>query len=54
MSKIQSGLLLAFFIAIVVVAVDVLYFKHHAAERLMANIGIVLIIGAFYLRFFKH
>jgi uncharacterized membrane protein len=53
MSKIQSGLLLAFFIAIVVVAIDLHFFKHHAAERLMANIGIVLVIGAFYLRYFK-
>jgi len=54
MSKIQSGLLLALIIATVVVAVDLLFFKHHIAERLMVNIGIVLIIGAFYLRFFKR
>jgi preprotein translocase subunit SecE len=35
----------------VVVGVDVLFFKHHFWERLMANIGIVLVFVAFYLRF---
>jgi hypothetical protein len=54
MSKLQHGILLATVIAATVVVVDVLFFKHHAAERLMANIGIVLIIGAFYLRLFKR
>jgi hypothetical protein len=54
MSKLQNGILLATVIAVTVVVVDVLFFNHHAAERLMANIGIVLVIGAFYLRFFKR
>lgn len=35
----------------VVVGVDVLFFRHHVWERLMVNIGIVLVFGAFYLRF---
>ena len=38
----------------VVVAVDVLFFRHHLWERLMVNIGIVLIFGAFFLRFLKR
>lgn len=38
----------------VVVAVDVLFFRNHFWERLMANIGIVLVFGAFALRFFKR
>jgi len=38
----------------VVVAVDVLFFRHHLRERLLVNIGIVLVFGAFYLRFLKH
>lgn len=38
-------------IVIVIVAVDVLFFKHLFWERLMANVGIVLVAGAFYLRF---
>jgi hypothetical protein len=38
----------------VVVGVDVLVFRHHFVARLIANIGIVLLFGAFYLRFLKH
>jgi hypothetical protein len=38
----------------VIVTVDVLIFRHHFWERLMANTGIVLVFAAFYLRFFKH
>ncbi len=38
----------------VVVAVDVLFFRHQLWERLLVNIGIVLVFGAFYLRFLKH
>ncbi len=34
-----------------VVAVDVLFFRHHFWERLAANVGIVLAFAAFYLRF---
>jgi uncharacterized membrane protein len=37
----------------VVVGVDVLFFRHHFWERLVANIGIVLVFTAFYLRFLK-
>ena len=35
----------------VVVGVDVLFFRHHFWERLLANVGIVLVFAAFYLRF---
>lgn len=38
----------------VVVSVDVMFFRHLFFERLMVNIGIVLIFGAFYLRFLNH
>jgi hypothetical protein len=37
----------------VVVSVDLLFFKHQFWERLIANIGIVLVFAAFYLRFLK-
>lgn len=37
----------------VVVSVDVLFFKNRFWERLIANIGIVLVFVAFYLRFLK-
>lgn len=36
----------------VVVAVDVLFFRDHVWLRLAANVGIVLLFGAFYIRFF--
>lgn len=39
---------------IVVVGVDVLFFRDHFWERLMANVGTVLVFGAFYFRFLKH
>ena len=35
----------------VVVGVDILFFKDRFWERLMVNIGLVLVFGAFYLRF---
>jgi hypothetical protein len=37
-----------------VVSVDVLFFRNRFWERLMANVGIVLVFGAFYLRFLKR
>jgi hypothetical protein len=38
----------------VVVGVDVLFFRHHVLERLMVNVGIVLVFAAFYLTFLKR
>jgi hypothetical protein len=38
----------------VVVGVDVLFFRHHFWERLLVNIGIVLVFAVFYVRFLKH
>jgi cytochrome c oxidase subunit IV len=38
----------------VVVGVDVLVFKHRFWERLIVNVGIVLVFAAFYLRFLKR
>ena len=38
----------------VVVTVDVLFFKHHFWERLIVNVGIVLVFAAFGLRFLKR
>ena len=35
----------------VVVGGDVLFFRHQFWERLIANVGIVLVFAAFYLRF---
>ena len=38
----------------VVISVDVLFFRHQFWERLIANLGIVLVFAAFYLRFLKR
>jgi type IV secretory pathway VirB2 component (pilin) len=40
--------------AAIVVGVDLLFFRDRFRERLMANVGIVLVFGAFYLRFLKR
>ncbi len=38
----------------VVVSVDLLFFKNRFWERLIVNIGIVVVFAAFYLRFLKN
>jgi hypothetical protein len=38
-------------LVVVVVGVDVLFFRHHVWARLIANVGIVLVFAAFFLRF---
>lgn len=37
----------------VIVSVDILFFRHRFLERLIVNIGIVLVFAVFYLRFLK-
>jgi hypothetical protein len=41
-------------LVVVVVGVDVLFFRHHFWERLLVNVGIVLVFGAVYLRFLRR
>lgn len=38
----------------VIVGVDVLFFRSQLWLRLIANVGVVLVFGAFGLRFLKH
>jgi hypothetical protein len=38
----------------VVVGVDILFFRHHFWDRLIVNVGIVLVFVAFYFRFLKR
>jgi uncharacterized membrane protein len=38
----------------VVVGVDLLFFKNRFWERLIVNVGIVLVFATFYLRFLKN
>ncbi len=40
--------------ATVIVAVDLLFFKGRFWQRLMVNVGIVLVFVAFYFRFLKR
>ena len=54
MGRSVTGLLYALAMVAVVVVVDVFFFRHHVWLRLMVNIGIVLVFGAFYLRFLRH
>jgi hypothetical protein len=51
----QSGVALYVLALItVVVSVDILFFRNHFWERLIVNVGIVLVFGAFYFRFLKR
>ena len=54
MGRQAAAVLYALTMVVVVVGVDVLFFRHQFWERLMVNVGIVLVFGAFYLRFLKH
>jgi hypothetical protein len=38
----------------VIVGVDVLFFRNRFWQRLMVNVGIVLVFVSFYLRFLKR
>ena len=37
----------------VIVGVDILFFRNRFWERLLVNVGIVMVFAAFYLRFLK-
>lgn len=39
---------------VVIVGADVLVFRHQFWPRLLANVGIVLLFGACYLRFVRR
>jgi hypothetical protein len=41
-------------IVAMVVGVDFLFFRNHIWERLMANVGIILVFAAFYFRFLRR
>ena len=41
-------------LVVVVVGVDVLFFRNRFGLRLMVNVGIVLVFVAFYLRFLNR
>jgi hypothetical protein len=53
MTRNMSVVLYIVVLIAVVVSVDLLFFRNRFWERLMVNIGIVLVFIAFYLRFLK-
>lgn len=54
MSKTIINIIYVLAMITTVVTVDILFFRDHFWERLMSNIGIILIYVAFYLAFFRH
>jgi hypothetical protein len=54
MDKQIAGALYAVLMATVIVAVDLALFRNRLWERLIVNVGIVLVFAAFYLRFFRR
>ena len=54
MGRSAAAVLYALAMVAVVVGVDVLFFRHHFWERLIVNIGIVLVFAGFYWRFLRR
>ena len=46
-------MLLGLLMVVLIVGVDLLFFRDHFWPRLMMNAGLVLIFGAVYLRFLR-
>lgn len=53
MGRQATHALYALLMVAVIVAIDFSFFRHLFWERLAANVGIVLVFGAFYFRFLK-
>ena len=51
-SPLHLAALLGAGLGITIVAVDIVFFRHRLGERLAANVGLALVFGAFYFRFF--
>ena len=50
----MARLLYALAMIALVVGVDLLFFRDHAWERLLVNLGIVLVFAAFFFRFMQR
>ena len=53
MTKGVPSLLLGLLMVVLIVGVDLLFFRDHFWPRLMMNAGLVLVFGALYLRFLR-
>lgn len=51
-----NALSITYFVAmaVTIVCVDILFFRHRFWPRLLANLGIVLVYAAFYLALLRH
>jgi hypothetical protein len=54
MGSLTTTVLYIVLLVATIVAVDFLFFRNQFCQRLMVNIGIVLIFSAFYFRFLKR
>jgi hypothetical protein len=54
MGRQTTKVLYVVLMAAVVIAVDILFFRGRFWERLIVNIGVVMVFAAFYLRFLKR
>ena len=54
MGRLAAIVLYVIALVAVVVGVDVLFFRNQFWERLIVNVGIVLVFAAFYFRFLKR
>ena len=54
MGDLAAVVLYVLALVVIVVGMDVLFFRNRFWERLTANIGIVLVFWAFYLIFLKE
>jgi len=54
MTRNMSVVLYIVMLITAVVSIDLLFFKNRFWERLIVNIGIVLVFAAFYFRFLKN
>lgn len=54
MTKKTIGVLYSVVLIAAVVSVDVLFFRNQFQERLLANIALVLVFGAFYVTVLKN
>jgi uncharacterized membrane protein len=54
MGRQVTAVIFAVAMVAVIVGVDLAFFRNRFWERLTVNIGIVLVFGAFYLRFLRH
>lgn len=54
MGRQPTKVLYVVLMAAFVIAVDILFFRGRFWERLIVNIGVVMVFAAFYLRFLKR